>query len=570
MRISFMRKLTQWYRLAAMLAVVGTAGCKSLEVTNPNAPDAERAFSDPGAVAGLVTGAMRNWVQTRETYDGALVLSAMADAYTASWNNFNLRYYTSYGVECPERCGWDNRPTSAFRIQVETFWYGYYGLLSAVNDVLTAIRVNDVVIGTQANTDMLEAVSVMLQGVVFTQIALNYDQGFIVDEATDLADPLSLPLEDRAAMRDAGIAKFDEAIALMQASPFAATPSTWLGSTNGPTYSSAQLIKLIRTMQAEALAYFPRTAAENATVNWGQVATYASQGISTAGGSDFEFYVDLNNMFSGLKHWSNDGGTMRVDTRLAAVITAGPDPSKVHVTPWPGPPGNPQPDAFDARVGDGTWGPVDDIVGSGTVAEDAGAGSDYAWSSKAIFNPTRGQFHQSNLIHVRYTYLSSPGYGLPGEDGTGFAPVYLQAMNDLLWAEGLIRSGGNQAQAAALINNTRVNRGHLSQLTGAEGSATLLAAVHYENMIELLGIGSTPFYNRRRNDELWPMTPRHMPIPAKELSVLKKELYSFGGPTNPAGLAPSLSVSGRSIPSARKIGDALLKQQLRMRSRRVQ
>jgi hypothetical protein len=161
-----MRKLTQWYRLAAMLAVVGTAGCKSLEVTNPNAPDAERAFSDPGAVAGLVTGAMRNWVQTRETYDGALVLSAMADAYTASWNNFNLRYYTSYGVECPERCGWDNRPTSAFRIQVETFWYGYYGLLSAVNDVLTAIRVNDVVIGTQANTDMLEAVSVMLQGVV--------------------------------------------------------------------------------------------------------------------------------------------------------------------------------------------------------------------------------------------------------------------------------------------------------------------------------------------------------------------------------------------------------------------
>lgn len=83
-----MRKLTQWSRLAAMLAVIGTAGCKSLEVTNPNAPDAERAFSDPGAVAGLVTGAMRNWVQTRETYDGALVLSAMADAYSASWNNF--------------------------------------------------------------------------------------------------------------------------------------------------------------------------------------------------------------------------------------------------------------------------------------------------------------------------------------------------------------------------------------------------------------------------------------------------------------------------------------------------
>jgi len=565
-----MRKLTQWSRLAAMLAVIGTAGCKSLEVTNPNAPDAERAFSDPGAVAGLVTGAMRNWVLTRETYDGALVLSTVADAYTASWNNFNLRYYTSYGNECPQRCGWDNRPTSNFRFQIETFWYGYYGLLSAVNDVLTAIRINDVQIGTPANTNMLEAVSVMLQGVVFSQIALNYDQGFIVDEATDLANPLALPLEDRATIRDAAIAKFNEAITLMQASPFSATPSTWLGVINGPSYSSAQLIKLIRTMQAEALAYFPRSAAENATVNWAQVATYASQGLSTAGGSDFEFYTDFVQMFSGIKNWSNDGGTMRVDTRLAAVITAGPNPAKVHVTPWPGPPGNPRPQAFDARVGDGSWGPSDDFVGSGTVTETPAHGTEFAWSSKAIFNPTRGQYHQSNLIHIRYTYLSYPGYGLPGEDGTGPTPVYLKSMNDLLWAEGLIRGGGSAAQAAALINNTRVGKGHLTALTGAEGQAALLAALHYENMVELLGIGASPFYERRRTDELWPMTPRHMPIPAKELSVLKKELYSFGGPTNPDGLAPSLSVSGRATPSARQIGEAILKEQLRHRNRRVE
>ena len=85
-----------------------------------------------------------------------------------------------------------------------------------------------------------------------------------------------------------------------------------------------------------------------------------------------------------------------------------------------------------------------------------------------------------------------------------------------------------------------MTRGHLTALTAASGQATLLAAVHYETMIELLGIGATPFYERRRYDELWPMTPRHMPIPAKELSVLKQELYSFGGPSNPTGLAPSL------------------------------
>jgi len=203
-----MRKLTEWSRLAAIVAIMGT-GCKSLEVVNPNAPDAARAFSDPGAVQGLVTGAVRNWVQIRTNYDGALVATAMADSYSASWNNFNLRYYTSYGNECPQRCGWDNRPTSNFRFQIEAFWYGYYGLLSSANDVLTAIRKNDVIIGSEANTQQLEAISVMLQGVVFSAIALNYDQGFVVTEATDLTDPLSLPVALRDELRDSAVAKFD-------------------------------------------------------------------------------------------------------------------------------------------------------------------------------------------------------------------------------------------------------------------------------------------------------------------------------------------------------------------------
>lgn len=562
-----MRKLTKWSRLAAV-AVLFTAGCKSLEVINPNAPDAERAFSDPGAVAGLVTGAMRNWVQTRENYDGALVLSAMADGFTASWNNFNLRYYTSVGNECPQRCGWDNRPTSNFRFQIEAFWYGYYGLLSSANDVLTAIRKNDVVIGSAANTAQLEAISVMLQGVVFSSIALNYDQGFIVDEDTDLSNPLALPLEDRAALRDAAIAKFNDAIALMQATPFTASPSTWLGTVNGPTYSSAQWIKLIRTMQAEALAYYPRNSAENGQVNWGQVATYASQGLSSGTAFDFQFYQDFQNMFSGLKNWSNDITTVRTDTRLNHIITNGPDPARIHHDPWPGT-SDPQPNAYDHRVGDGSWGPSDDFLGVGTVAESPNAGTDFAYASRAQFPPARGQYHQANLGQIRYSYAAYPGYGLPSEDGTGFIPTYTVTMNDLLWAEGLIRGGGSTATAATLINKTRVGRGHLSALTGAEGQAALLAALQYEQDIELLGIGPSPFYNRRRIDGLWPMTPRHMPIPAKELSVLKKELYTFGGPANPAGLSPGVDGASGAIRSAREIGDAMIKTRLRDVKKRI-
>ena len=570
-----MRKLTEWSRLLAIAAVVSTAGCKSLEVVNPNNPDAQRAFSDPGAVAGLVTGAMRNWVQLRTNYDGALLLSAMADTYSASWNNFNLRYYTSYGVECPNRCGWANTPSSPFRFQIESFWYGYYSLLSSVNDVLKAIRDNDVILTDAPTTKAYEAASVMLQGVVFSNIALNYDQGFIVDEETDLSTPekvTELPLSTRAEMQAAAIEKFDAAIALLTATPFNASPNTWLGAP-GPSYSSADLIKLIRTMQAELLAYYPRNAAEDAQVNWAQVATYASQGISSGTPKDFHYADDNVNMNNGLLEWSQAIFTMRTDTRLAHVITNGPDPSKIHRTPWVGQ--DPAPNAFDHRVGDGSWGPEDDFSGCGTNVEDAGAGTDFAYCANNFLNPARGTFHFSNLVHVRYSYAASVGSGLPGEDGTGDTPIYIPAQNDLLWAEGLVRGGGSTALAATKINNTRVTRGHLSALTGAEGSAVLLAAIRYENDIELLGTGPQPFYNRRRetpegwqlaqacpgNICLWPDTPRHMPIPAKELSVLRRELYTFGGPGQP-DLSPSNFMAGEPVWNVRKIADALRKSEL--------
>ena len=575
-----MHSLTRWSRLTAAVTILGIAGCKSLEVTNPNAPDAVLGLSDPGAVEGLVTGAMSNWVQTRQSYDASLVLSAMADSYTASWNNFNLRYYTSYGVECPNRCGWDNASISPFRFEIETYWYGYYGLLSSVNDALRAIRIKGLDLHGAANTAMHEAVGVMLQGVVYANIALNYDKGFAPDENDDVSTfegAAGLQLFTRQEMRAKAITKFDAAIGLMQAKPFSSTPSTWLGAVNGPTYSSAQLIKLINTMKAELVAFFARNATENAATDWGQVKTFASAGMSTGTPFDFQFFQDNVNMIDGVKNWSNDMTTMRVDTRLAHIITNGPNPALIHHDPWVDE--DPQPNAFDKRVGDGSWGPDDDILGVGTVAATANAGSDFAWAAINVMNPARGLIHFGNLAQIRYSYAAYPGYGLPDEDGTGLMPVYTATMNDLLWAEGLARTG-SLAQAATLINKTRVGRGGLSTLTGAEGSPAIISAALYEQEIELLGIGASPFYVRRRVTPegwtltqscpgvicLWPQTPREMPIPGKELGVLQQEFYTFGGPLLPdcdeqCATAQS-AIAGEKIWSVRKHGEAILKDQL--------
>ena len=92
-----MRNLTNFARWAGVIGLAASLGCQSLDVENPNAPDAARAFADPGAVAGLVTGAFKGWWNTHSEYNSALLLNTMGDGLTASWNNFNIRYYTSEG-----------------------------------------------------------------------------------------------------------------------------------------------------------------------------------------------------------------------------------------------------------------------------------------------------------------------------------------------------------------------------------------------------------------------------------------------------------------------------------------
>src|SRR5207248_9522217 len=146
----------------------------------------------------------------------------------------------------------------------------------------------------------------------------------------------------------------------------------------------------------------------------------------------------------------------------------------------------------------------------------------------------RGQWRQSAIGQISYITLSEID---PNGSAFGFgaSPIVLAAENDLLWAEGLIRSGGNAVTAAGLINNTRVGRGGLAPLTGAETQAQLLAALQYEQDVELPGSNVAPFYNQRRIDGLEPLTPHEMPVPAKELGVLQQPLYTCGGAAHPDG-----------------------------------
>jgi hypothetical protein len=544
--------------LATISVVIALAasGC-NLDVENPNAPDATRAFSDPSGLQQLMGGAFRTWVETRGDYFGALTMTTMADNYTASWNNAAMRFYSSVGSECASRCGWNNSataPEAAGGPSVEAQWYGYHTVLFAANQVLIAIDdgvcFDDDCDDDNTLTSRNAAIAKMLQGMAFAGIAMVYDQGFVVDESTDMANPTGIAFNTRAEVRDAALAKFNEAWTEAGLKTWS-TPAEWMGVGAGTSYTREQIQRVIRTMQAELIAMWPRNAAENAQAAWAQVVTYASAGVSSGTPFDWQFFVDVTGRecpatgaLDCIKAWGSSIGTMRVDTRVAAMLTTN------HANPWPEPNGNPCPTvSADRRVGDGSWGPTDNFNGFSTKAATANAGTDFACSGVAIFPPARGQYHQSNLAHVRYQRLAFRGENLPGFDATGQDPFYTREMNDLLWAEGLIRSGGSKVLAAQKINNSRVGRGGLPALTGAEPDAQLLAALYYEQEIEFMGQGPTPFFNRRRIDGLTLGTPRHMPVPAKELDVLLREIYSFGGPGK-----PDMSVGGPSMPNMSVIG----------------
>lgn len=551
-RRAYMRR-SSFLAAAAMVLLAG--GCE-LDIENPNAPDAPRAFADPAGLEQLITGAFRTWVETRGDYFGSLPMTAMADNYTASWNNAAIRYYSSVGSDCPQRCGWNNSataPEAAGGPSVESQWYGYYTVLSSANDVMSAIDAgvcfDDDCDADNTLTSRNRAIAQMLQGMAFAGIALNYDQGFIVDENTDLTSITTLPFNTREEVRDAALAKFDAAYTEAGTATWT-TGDNWFGVGSGTDqYSNTQIQRLIRTMQAELVALFPRDGGEKAAADWAAVATYASQGISSGTTPfSFEYYVDGSSVYLDyVKTWGNSIGTMRVDTRFASQLASN------HVHPWPeAAGGNPCPTvSSDRRVGDGSWGPVDDFNGYATVAATANAGSDFACSGVAIFPPARGQYHQSNLAHVRYEFLGYEGENLGG-NSTGWDPLYTPQMNDLLWAEGeLRRAGGNLAVAATRINNSRIGRGSAGcttpgvggcgflPLTAASGQAAMLAALLYEQEIEFMGQGPTTFYIRRGVDGLQPATPFHMPVPAKEMDVLVRASYTFGGPGAPQKMVAS-------------------------------
>lgn len=491
-------------------AVLFSAACADLEVTNPNNPDIKRALAEPGDVVNIAKSSLNSWYLGVSDYDGAMMFQTTADATTSNYGNFGMRFNNE-----EPRIPYNNISASGDEPAARFPWQNSYAALGAANDALKAIA-NGVDLG--ADLEPAKAAALFTQAGALSHIALIFDKGFIVDENLE-----GLPeVKTYAEVRDAALAKWDALITLTAGKTWA-WPADWFPLFDVPQATAPVINRMAKTMAARLLVLSARTPTENAATDWARVLGYANAGITGAGLPDMDLslkddggilWYDYIKFFGAYDNW------MRVDQRL--INRMDPDiPARFNGVENQ-PVSTPNDNRLGVRVGVCTGNPTSCL---------AGVTTDYVDLRNVLGDPGRGIWMQSTFYHRRYRGVSG---ATPGAQRLGGELVYvLAADNDLMIAEALVRSGGSKVTAATLINKTRVTRGGLTVLTGGATNAELLAAIDYERDVELLNTNAVVMWADRRRLTS-PMfnanTFRQLPIPARELEVLRLPNYTFGGP----------------------------------------
>lgn len=502
--------------LAAVL-LIGFVSCEDLEVENLNALDINGVLSNPAEFPALVQGAYGQWWnQTQISYPN-MYLSVSAQVFSSSWTNYAM----FDGGRIPPR-PFVNSNTASTRFVNRNPWRGIYNSIGPVNDVLKVMNSNfggkaiDPISGVD-NTPIVLANARMMQGLSLGWVSLIFDQGFIVSE--DLTDDElgALEFQGYRECADAAKARFLEA-----ASIFDANPDITFNGFNGVTLPADEAARFARSYAAKIEAFSARNAnqTENET-DWNQVLQLTTNGLTIDiapngdGGNQWWTRALRNGQFAG---W------VRASQRLINMMeggSGGRDIQNVADTD-PNHPTAPYP-----------W--QDNILSYPEInaPRDQRLLTDFTYNSNVPFRSDRGFYIFGNYSYSRYIYFVN-------DNLVGPMPHFTVTENSLLRAEALIRTGGSKAEAAQLINATRVDRGGLAPLTGAESDDILLREVTYERLVELSWHSATNGYLARRISTtedlmLTPGTPLSLPVPASELEALGLPSYTFGGLGNPDG-----------------------------------
>jgi hypothetical protein len=344
-----------------------------------------------------------------------------------------------------------------------------------------------------------------------------------VTEDDDISDPDALVFRPHTDLQAQGIASLTEAATIASASTFT-IPNTWI---NGIEIPNQELARVAHSYIARSLAYTPRTPAERAAVNWNQVLTHLDQGIT----EDHAPIAESGKITALFRAYTQHAwfwadyrliGPGDVSGRYQEWINAPPQDRTRFIIESP-----------DAR-----------IAGANRTTN---AGTYFSYNAaQGVLNPDRGLYNWSFYKVTRLP--NSPSLAMYQH---GPQAIMSMVEMDLLRAEAYIRTN-RPAEAAALINKTRVANGNLPPVTaqgvpaGADcvprknsgACGDLMDAMMYEKNIELLGIvGGRSWWDRRGWGTLASGSMTQLPVAGRELETLLMPQYTFGGSPGEVGSA---------------------------------
>ena len=558
-----------------------TSACYDLDVTavQPAAGTAftrEEVLRKPELIELVVAGLFIN-LWGGMTYDQPWFnLSVFGEEVTTSTNSVNTHNRGTgqanqiWDVVQEPRVQFDNSLTGGSFLARDP-WSNFYEANAAATEMTRLIKENNLVIRDPAtgldNTQRVLTFAKWLQGMAHIHLGMLFDSAAVITERDDLSKIPDLPFRGYREVTDSGIKWLEEAITMTKTTSFIfpLNDDLWIYNT---AVTNDELAAIAHSYIARAMVYSARTPTERQGVNWARVIQHLDSGITSPFGPqgvpnplitmgyralmsaqprNISSICNVGNTnfctLSTSGSTSNYAGAVRVDLRLL-----GPADTSGRYQAWLDSVSTPDFRTvypFEVRT-------PDKRIQPSTATTPLSKPVYFKWTDSvplpAVMPPERGTYYWSNYWSSSRALNNHEQFPSSGGGRTRRADLaiihdamMLPVEMDLLRAEAEIRLG-RPGNAALLINRSRVSNGDLPPV-GAEGvldanscvpqrwdgsCGTLMDALMYEKRIETYGTAIS-FFDLRGWGCLLEGTPLHFPPPGRQLDLLNKPIYSYGG-----------------------------------------
>jgi hypothetical protein len=405
-------------------------------------------------------------------------------------------------------------------------WRQSYRALASVADGFRALENNPDLAAELgvAETRRIQAFGRFVQGMAHAQLAILYDQAWVIDETTNVLEPGD-PLEPAVAL-EAAMGYFDQAIDLATQGFGGDLPYNWMRIDG---VDGALFARVAHSMKARFRASTPRS--PNDAVDWAKVIADVDAGVT----EDIEYDAfNSAGWFNGIVFRTQVSGWAEVPYFIWGMA----DQSGNYHDVW-----SPLSLADkNANVGGSAMLIVtpDLRFAQGTTVAEQQANPGTKFESPTNIPSVWAQPGRGTWRWSYYRILQDAHYWQSvAETDLVFIPV--QEMR-LLKAEGLFETGQAGA-AAAIINESRVANG--LNATDAAGTNTscvprlldkscggLFEMLKWEKRLETLisgPIGVAMYFDSRRWGDLYRGTTLQFPAPCQDMEILQLACETYGG-----------------------------------------